>query len=525
MYFSSALRLSALGAALALSACDRIPGNLDEKAESAAPAAKAVTPDDVVVIAVIDGGVNPYHWDYLAEKMPAHELPLDQDPSTWLPGHPGAAAFKSYQAVNLTLDAEDEDTSTADLHDEDLNEWAKIEYSTGNTNGDVNYYWFPGTKVIGHVAFGGTGPFDTFQVASHGVGTSSVSVGNIHGTCPKCVLVYVHGTVEQANEWVAKQDWIDLQTNSFGHSIVGGYVRDLIYAKSDTELQRETVERGQSIFFSAGNGLANDFSVPHSNLFSSEKGPDWIITVGAIEPESQGSFSGHGKPADIASLGDQYPSAAGGQGTVTAEGGFGGTSNATPVMAGIYGEALYRIRQAIASPRIQANGVIAKGAAGCKAANPNCALADGELTVHELREALFRSARYTGAGVVVGSSLLGEYVPVPMTESVQELEFLSEGHGSLFGKFLGESVYEEEIARIVGFADGSWFEEQDPAQRDWMVADAQCRQGGWGAWDFGYAPLFSAPAPSPEWPVRTWLSTVCPSFLNAAVTAEKAALP
>jgi hypothetical protein len=517
------LRLATLSALALLAACGRIPGDIDAKAD--APGLKAIIPDNAVVIAVVDGNINPYHWDYVGAKMPAHELPLDTDPGEWLPGHPGGAGFKSYQALRLSLDTEDPETTTADLHDEDINEWAQIQYSTGNTNADVNYYWFPGTKIIGHVAFGGSGSVDTYATTSHGVGTSSVSTGNIHGTCPSCLLVFVHGTVEQANEWVAKQDWIDLQTNSFGHSVVGGFVRDLIYAKSDTELQRQTVERGQSIFFSGGNGLINDFSVTHSNLFSSEKGPDWIITVGAISPDDGASFSGHGRPADISSLGDGYPSAASDQGTTTATGSFGGTSNAAPVIAGIYGEALVRLRQQLGSKRMQKDGVIAEGPAGCKAANPNCALADGKLTVHELREALFRSAQYTGTGVAVGTSLLGIYVTVPETENVAELEFLSEGHGSFMGKLLGKDNYEAEIQRVVGFADGSWFTEQDADQRDWMVADSLCRQGGWGSWDHGYAPLFAKPAPSPEWPVRTWLAEVCPSFLNAAVTAEKALLP
>jgi hypothetical protein len=37
--------------------------------------------DDVTVIAVIDSGITPYHWDFLASKMPgASKLPLDSPP-------------------------------------------------------------------------------------------------------------------------------------------------------------------------------------------------------------------------------------------------------------------------------------------------------------------------------------------------------------------------------------------------------------------------------------------------------------
>lgn len=533
--------LCALLLPLALAACNQIPGNIESAAQKQTAAPRvAKAGDDVVVIAVLDGNINPYHWDYLQAKMPQHndagasnDLPLDQDPATWLPGHPGASAFKSYQALPLTLNADKPETSTTSLHDRDIEQWEKIINSEGNNNTDVNYYWFPGTKIVGHVSFNGSGPEDTWAASSHGIGTSSVSTGNIHGTCPHCVLVFVHGAPEIAQQWVAQQDWIDLQTNSYGSSLNSdltciapadaacGAVRDLIYAQSDTELQRQTVERGQSIFFSGGNGVLNDFSITHTNLFSSQKGPDWIVTVGAIAPADGASFSGHGRPADISSLGDGYPSAAGTADHVTNEGDFGGTSNASPVIAGLYGEALYRIRKAIGSARMQRDGVIAEGKAGCQAANANCALADGKLTVHELREALFRSARYTEAGVAVGSSLVGVYTEIPMSSSIAELELLSEGHGSLMGKFKGEENYEEEVSRITGFADGSWFEEQDADQRDWMVADSVCRQGGWGAWEFGYAPQFPAPAPSPEWPVRTWLTEVCPEFLGNAVMLQR----
>lgn len=491
--------------------------------------------DDVVVIAVVDTSINPYHWDYLAEKMPQHlnddasdDLPLDEDPATWLPGHPGAAAFASYTPMNLTLTPDDEKASTADAFDEDIQEWGQVRNSEGARNDQVHMYWMPGTKVIGHVAFSDTAPgapVTTWAQDSHGVGTSSVSVGNIHGTCPNCLLVYVHGSTEQAAQWVAAQDWIDLQTNSFGHGFIAnftlGLIRDLVYTGTDLEIQRNAVERGQAILFSGGNGLANDFSVPHTNLVSSEKGPDWVITVGAISPTG-GSFSGHGKPSDVASLGDGYPSATGGDGSVTAAGDFGGTSNATPVVAGIYGEALYRLRRAAPGDnRIQADGVIATTAAGCGAANADCALADGKLTVHEMRTALYRAAQYTAAGTVVGSSLLGEYLPIPMSENQAELEFLSEGHGSYLGRLQDDAAYEAEVQRLVGFVNGDQFFEEDADQRAWFVADATCRQAGWGVWGFGEDQGQPLPAPDPQWPIRTWLTEVCPQVLPPLIAAER----
>lgn len=494
---------------LALAGCNSLPG------PDPAPASVSTDPatGDVVVLAVVDSGFDPYHFDFLASQMPQHlnedpadDLPLDRDPAEWVPGHPGADAFASYASLDLSL-SEDPDAVPADLHAKDAKAWDTVQ-SSGD--GQIHMRWIPGTKVIGAVTFNSG---DGFSPNSHGVGTSSVSVGNIHGSCPHCLLVFVDGTQEQANRWVEQQDWIDAQTNSWGFSttLVG---RERIYAHSDTDSQRDAVDRGQSIFFSAGNGVDGAFVASNPTLFSSQEGPDWIITVGAIMPD--GASTGHGKPADVSSLGTAYPSAGGG--TVTANSTFGGTSNATPVTAGLYAEALYHLRRQLAgASRLQENGVIAAGPAGCEDTNPGCALADGQLTVHELREALFRSAVYTEQGYDVG----GQSGPIPATDRA-ELTFLAEGHGSYWGRLLGDEEFQGEIARITGYATGAWYEEQPADQAAWFVADSLCRQGGWGDWEHGYAQRgLSVPARDPEWPARTWLAHDCPPFLNAMVTAEK----
>jgi hypothetical protein len=471
--------------------------------------------DDVVVVAVVDSGYNPYHFDFLAEFMPQHlnnvtwdDLPLDQDPSAWVPGYPAPEEFASYSRLDLTLTPDDPEAVPNDLHSGDGAEWSKVQSSSLDA---VHMAWIPGTKVIGAVTFNSG---DGYASGSHGVGTSSVSVGNIHGSCPHCLLVFVDGTQEQANRWVEQQDWIDAQTNSWGFStsMVG---RERVYAHSDTESQRAAVDRGQSIFFSAGNGIDGAFVASNPTLFSSQEGPDWITTVAAIMPE--GTSTGSGKPADVASLGTDYPSAYGAT-TVSNGNTFGGTSNATPVTAGLYAEALYQLRRQLAgASRIQESGTIAQGPAGCQAGNEACALADGMLTVHELRDALFRSAVQTPEGWDVGGAT-GE---LPATAGQAELSFVAEGHGSFWGRYRGEDDYIAELERIVGFANGTWFEEQDPDQVAWFTADSLCRQGGWGVWDHGYAQRHDPPAPSPQWPFRSWMTQVCPEFLSTMVTVEK----
>ena len=176
------------------------------------------------VVAVLDGGFNPYHFDFLSAHMPQHldddpsnDLPLDTDPASWLPGHPGAAAFASHGPLALSLTPDNGKAVPADLFEKDAKAWDSVEQS--DPTGEVHMRWIPGTKVVGFVDFGGDGGFAT---ASHGVGTTGVSVGNLHGTCPECLLLFVNlqgaseAAMEQAIEWAMDQPWIDVITNSYG---------------------------------------------------------------------------------------------------------------------------------------------------------------------------------------------------------------------------------------------------------------------------------------------------------------------
>jgi hypothetical protein len=319
-------------------------------------AAAPVTPgDDAVVIAVIDSGFSPYHHDFLASQMPqaktkarSDDLPLGKAPHTWLKGFPKPSAFADFGPLKLSLTTDPKAEMPA-LRDKDEDAWADLARSTRD---ELNYRWIPGTKVIGAMTFGGSGtPVFGTGGPEHGHGTSSVSVGNVHGSCPECLLVFLQASAgpeyEAALSWAMSQPWIDAVSNSYGIS-TGLVVRDRVYNGSDVPLMKKATERGQTVFFSAGNGVTNDFITPNGTLLSSQEGPDWIVTVGATDPADV-DYSGSGKPADVASIGSLYPSSYGAT-TTTGKGNFGGTSNATPVIAGTYGRALWLARQALSGP-------------------------------------------------------------------------------------------------------------------------------------------------------------------------------
>lgn len=484
---------------------------------STASPVPVVTPKgfgDATVIAVIDNAFTPYHWDYLASKMPqaqdfdqSNDLPLDRAPHTWLPGFPKPDDFRSYGALDLSLEPKDPMAQIAALDEKDAKKWERVKQSDAKKQ---HYYWMPGTKVIGALDFAGNQIHG--NESAHGTGTTSVSVGNIHGTCPECLLVFISysgaDSGEAAINWAMKQPWIDAITNSYGFSATP-VSRDRFYNGSNTKLQKKASERGQTIFFSAGNGQANAFLIPNTTLLSSQEGPDWIVTVGAVSPGAHASYTGHGKPADVAGIGSGYPAAYGSP-TVggTGSGGFGGTSNATPQVAGLYARALFLTRSRMPGvSRLQSNGVIARGYARCGRARPDCELRDDKLTADELRNRLFRGAAHTPAGMTPGG--------VGSAPIVADEEFLNEGHGSYFGREEGplSKAWLKEFDRIVGPLFGTAKELKRPAgERQWMTVASFCRQHLWGKWDSGYYRdgRSELPGTDTDYPIRSAIETGCP---------------
>jgi hypothetical protein len=479
--------------------------------------------DDVTVVAVLDRGINPYHWDFVSAKLPQHQdaiagndVPLDRPATEWLPGFGG---FESLDAIRLPLDA--------DYANAPFGDGAPLTQLSTSTADKRRAYWLPGTKVIGAMMFGdGVAKADLWQdVNAHGVGSTSSVVGNLHGTCPECLLFFIdHGTssenAEAAIQWAQSQPWIDVISNSYGH----GNPVPKIYAASDIDKQRDAVERGQQIVFSGGNGFDNFYTAPNPTTFSSQKGPDWILTVGATTPgednhygddSTGGAYSGAGKPVDVAGVGWSYPNAyeAEAVGHAGPEG-FPGSSNAAPTVAGLYARSLYLARTALAGPsRIQAGGVIAAGApVACGAQRPDCELGDGLLTEPELRTRLLHGAVHSEGGTAVATQGSGSDPTLP---PAGETELMGEGHGTYFARQAGpdSNAWLAEVERIAGPLSGRAPALERPAgEREWFVVDSYCRQAMWGAWSRGYFVdgATELPGTDPAWPVRSAYEKTCP---------------
>jgi hypothetical protein len=475
-------------------------------------------PDDAVVIAVLDGGINPYHWDFAASKMPqqldaapGNDLPLDRPATEWLPGM-DKAELQSYERLPLTLDGADPEAQADGLHATDTTT------IRSSRTGEYHAYWLPGTKFIGAMSFVSEAEDDLWDgVDAHGAGTTSSAAGNLHGTCPECLLFYIgYGDdPEAAIEWAERQPWIDLISNSYGH----GDAVPKVYSGANPVKQLEATERGQTLFWSAGNGFENGYVAPNPTTYSSQKGPDWLITVGASAPgednhyDSDGDGSaefGAGKPVDVAGVGISYPNAYSADAVgATGENGFSGTSNAAPTVAGLYGRALHQARTRLAGPsRVQDQGTIAIGTpVACGPLNGACELADGQLTGQELRTRLLHGAVPSEGGMTAPAGV-GELPTAP------EFKLASEGHGTFFARQAGpdSAAWLEEFQRIYGPLEGSARRlDRSPDERDWMIVDSFCRQQNWGAWTGGYyvEGETELPPDDPAWPARTAHKNSC----------------
>lgn len=435
-------------------------------------------PQGVTVVAVVDGGFNPYHYDFVGSQHPwnldgdaSNDIDFSADPATYISGYPGA------QAINLTLPATP-DADVATRHTGvDAAAWSTFEASS--TVADAKMHWFPGTKVIGAVSFNGSGTRFWGGNDSHGTRSAASAAGNIHGTCAECVFVLVNGATTEALAWAASQPWIDVVTNSYGHNLVGqfaaGVVRDNIWLDAPVEETKAAVTDGQTIVFSAGNGLVNAFDVPMLTYWSSEKGPDWMVTVGAVDPRADQQYSGAGKPVDISSYGSSYPSTGGT--TATGVGTHSGTSNAAPVTAGTIARVIQRGRTLLGdTTEGHAAGVVASGTpVACGSANPSCALADGVLTRAEAQQAVFHNVLPSKVGVTADTVW-------PSTEHA----YYYQGHGVIGGRMNGRR-YVVEQQRFAAYLTGAVAAFARPAhEQTWMTVDSKCRQVIWGSWSGGY---------------------------------------
>ncbi|MDQ1437505.1 MAG: serine protease [Acidimicrobiaceae bacterium] len=511
------------------------------------------------VIAVIEpvgpgyNGFSPYHYDFLGREHPwntdassANDLDFQADPGSYLPSYPGS------EPIQLSLPTAGDQDVTGLAAGPDAAAWGRMHMTTSPAAPKL--YRFPGTKVVGAINFDSEDAPGTASIygenEAHGTKSASVAGGNIHGTCPECLFVLVGirdsdhtgRSPEAALEWVASQPWIDVVTNSYhqsaredyGDPIVGKVVPEDVRSQipgvpqdgvhpfgRETAISRAAVQSGQTIVWAAGNGLDGAFGVPNFTYPSSQKGADWIVTVGAVSSTAQDQpLDGAGKPVDISSYGHGYPSA--GDKFANGKSAHSGTSNATPVVAGTFAKVIQMGRDLLGDTAGgHKDGVVARGKpVPCRAAPATsvmarpCPLGDGVLTRAEVQSIVFdnvlpSSPRTLTATVppapkppavptapavpATGPPANGTTsTPVETPVLYQGLSappvasYASEGHGIVYGHGDASRFVAEQrrfLDALLGLVTPY---QRPPGERTWMTVDSKCRQRLYGTWTEGY---------------------------------------
>lgn len=455
------------------------------------------SPTVIAVIEPFESGFNPYHYDFAGHQHPWNadgeaDIDFRAHPSTYISGYPTTPT-----ALNITVPTIP-DADVAKLAADDSDVWATMQASAGSANPQL--YWFPGTKIIAAGVWTAPGYFGGND--AHGTMVAASAAGNIHGTCPECLLVLLkvnRGTMLGALNWATRQPWIDVVNNSWESATASAAVRDGIATTSEPATTRPAVERGQSVVWASGNGFVNlEFDpAPQSTYTSSQKGPDWIVTVGMTNDDGQ-NMSNSGKPVDIVAPGRAYPSTGGT--TVTGKGFFSGTSNAAPVVAGTIGKIIQTARNLLedgtggAASGVVAEGTLsppylgADGTFHCGDAAPDCPLRDGKVTRAEVQSTLFGHVHPEPPRIpptAEGTVNQGSDWPTG-TLPTGPAPYVLNGHGVVYGQ-----ADPTRLALVNRRFEAALLGNAAPFRRPlgedrWMKADSMNRQHLWGSWDGGY---------------------------------------
>ncbi|MEA2683638.1 MAG: hypothetical protein QOK05_1966 [Chloroflexota bacterium] len=412
----------------------------------------------MVVVALADTGINPYHQDFGAALYPDKSIlsrsnNFTADPATYIPGYPVGTP-----SLNVHLGTYD---PPSDQPLWDVNGATQL-----NT-----LYWIPGTKIVGAMDSGLSigapepgaptpAPARILDTAGHGTASASVMAGNVNGTCPQCLLVAIKGLGGET--WAYTQSWIDIVSNSYGAlANVGEAGTGLLGGPT---FPQASAERGQLGLYAAGNGNENAFVTPEQTYTSNELGPDWVIRIGAVDRSDNQPFIGTGKPVSASSYGlGNIPAA--GHDSTNGQVQHNGTSAATPQSAGVFATTLAAVRGALGDSGVgqRANAVIATGTA--VAGSPY--LADGKLTRSELVEAVLKTAE-TGTE---NTSL-----QFPPTVPGNPFQFAIEGYGIL-------NVNTGRLAQNVLMGNAALPARVNEDQ--FMSLDGDLRDALWGTWSGG----------------------------------------
>ncbi len=415
-----------------------------------------------VVVAVVDTGIMPYHDEFRLTR--AGEDP-SAHPSTYLEGFPATT-----RSLNISLDlADPEEPGERELR---AGQYREADEALWESTKRDTLYHLPGTKFVGVIGIGANLPGGGHgSMTSSRAGGNTISVGGdevllVHVRVPLAFELDADGETNEgrATRWAADQPWIDIQSHSWGNFVAcsdvaanhaWGWAEAFKYARDK-----------QPVFVAAANGHANAGALGYPSQCQSNN-PAGVITVGGTDNGGYARWA-NWWPA-ISADGCANPAVSESDISKIQNTG-GGTSSATPFAAGVAAKVVLEARRTFRDPGVGVHdGVMASLHPGGTAPETG-PLADGDLTIDELKDVLFHTALSPPTIDPSDGDACQSRVPIPEgTSGAQLFPFI--GYGEVNNKS-GHHA----IQVLMGEADMPARPEED----DLYARDQQARRQMWG---------------------------------------------
>lgn len=292
---------------------------------SQSPEALADPGQRPTVVAVIDGGINPYHELFARGNLAD-----------------AAALATTFGAEVLDLEPDGDFTTRSAA---DRSEWESME------NGVV--YAFNGTRAL-VISFAESENPTALDVAGHGTQVA----GLIAREDPEVLLVAVRidtrvcafgpdpacvysKSIAKGIAWAAEQAWIDIIVISLGAPGNPPSPGDAqAEAVALVESTRAAADAGKIVINAAGNEPTPTIQAPFT-------GPPWVICVGGAEGDQRGDSPAASRLVDVVANNTELVVS---PATVDAYETRFGTSLAAPIVAGAMSRALREARELVIAP-------------------------------------------------------------------------------------------------------------------------------------------------------------------------------
>ena len=338
----------------------------------------------MAVVAIVDSGINPYSVEFRDHSKYAYK-----HPSTYIPGFP-----KNAPALRLHLNLPYDKALKADAA-----VWASVS--------PKQLYWIPGTRIIGAISLGAGGTLCPTPVKAppasaatpgsctehrilddvgHGTMTASRVGSEHHSLDPEARIVEVEGLGAASLNWVTAQPWIDVSSNS--------WLSLLPQPLGKTGLDQTTAAFAAAAkrlltVAASGNGAAFAEGAAPTPTYALSTAAPGVLLVGGHDNGHVTAWSG-APPHVVADAYGGWTAISNSTTAVRPDPIACCTSAAAPYVAGAAAEVIQEAREILGATGTGVRGgIVAKGKKGLVKSGP---LADGVLTLSELRTLLMRTA-------------------------------------------------------------------------------------------------------------------------------------